>query len=347
MRTHSSQRRVTLHDIANETGYSINTVSHALRNMTDISPATRERFQQVARDMGYMGNQIASSLRSGRTKTIAVVLGNLTNPYYSIMADHIQTAADLRGYSLMITCSREDPAQELAQAESAIARRVDGILLFPTNESTATIERLRALRFPFVLMSRSLGLDTADSVVTDEETGAYLAARHILEHGCRNPLYISRQYIVYSYEKRLAGFIRACEEYGIPQERRHIFLSIPRDATDPSSRDWQASTRTALQAYRDQGVDGIFAFCDSEAWQLQTMIQEDDALRGWRYAMVGFDNIQKAQQYPSPLCSIDCSYSEMALEAIDLLRSRIHGDTSAPKTIVCPVQLACRESCAI
>ena len=89
-------RRVTLQDIARETGYSINTVSHALRNKDDIARETRERIQRVAQDMGYMGNQIASSLRSGRTRTLAVILGNMSNPFYGIMADTIQDAATAR-----------------------------------------------------------------------------------------------------------------------------------------------------------------------------------------------------------------------------------------------------------
>ena len=178
-------RRVTLQDIARETGYSINTVSHALRNKDDIARETRERIQRVAQDMGYMGNQIASSLRSGRTRTLAVILGNMSNPFYGIMADTIQDVAAARDYSLQIMCSRERAELEQRLVESAVSRRVDGILLFPTNDSLPTVKRLQALGIPFVLMSRTLGDGIADSVTSDEVQGAYLAAAHLIEHGHR------------------------------------------------------------------------------------------------------------------------------------------------------------------
>ena len=93
----NDKKRITLQDIADRTGYSVNTVSHALRGKNDISQETTEQIRLVAREMGYTGNQIARSLRSGRTHTIAVILGNLTNPFYGIMADAIQDAAQAKG----------------------------------------------------------------------------------------------------------------------------------------------------------------------------------------------------------------------------------------------------------
>ena len=174
MKRSNGIQRVTMQDIARQTGYSVNTVSHALRNKDDIARETRERIQRVAREMGYMGNQIASSLRSGRTRTLAVILGNMSNPFYGIMADTIQDAAAMRDYSLLFMCSRDRADLEEQMVEAAVARRVDGILLFPTNESLRTVERLKAMGIPFVLMSRALGEGIADSVTCDEAEGARL-----------------------------------------------------------------------------------------------------------------------------------------------------------------------------
>ena len=75
-------KRTTLADIAAATGYSVNTISHALKNKADIAPATRERIQQAAREMGYVRNEAARSLRSGRTKTLGVIVGGMYNPFY-------------------------------------------------------------------------------------------------------------------------------------------------------------------------------------------------------------------------------------------------------------------------
>ena len=90
-------KRVTLQDIAQATGYSANTVSHALKNKPDISAQTREHIQNVAREMGYVRNEMAGSLRSGRTKTLGLIVGGMSNPFYSKMTDDIQDEATAAG----------------------------------------------------------------------------------------------------------------------------------------------------------------------------------------------------------------------------------------------------------
>ena len=345
MKRSNGTQRVTLQDIARQTGYSVNTVSHALRNKDDIARETRERIQQAAREMGYMGNQIASSLRSGRTRTIAVILGNMSNPFYGIMADTIQDAATMRDYSLLFMCSRDRPDLEEQMVEAAVARRVDGILLFPTNESLRTVERLKSMGIPFVLMSRALGEGIADSVVCDESQGAYLAVNHLIVNGRRNLAYLSNHRIVYSYEKRLEGFNRACDAARIPDADRHTYIHFDPTRNDPPALDWYASITNRLLRWRDEGVNGLFVFCDEEAWHVQSVLQQTPALQGWDVGIVSFDNIQGTQHVPADLCSVDCGFSQMARQGIDLLRSRIHGDDRPPQSVVCPVQLICRGSC--
>ena len=91
-----SKKRVTLLDIANATGYTINTVSRALKNKDDISRETCQRIQEVAHSMGYVRNYMAGALRSGRTKTIGLILSEVSNPYYAVMADEIQNVLVFR-----------------------------------------------------------------------------------------------------------------------------------------------------------------------------------------------------------------------------------------------------------
>ncbi|MBP3454247.1 MAG: LacI family DNA-binding transcriptional regulator, partial [Clostridia bacterium] len=151
-----NKRRVTLQDVAKATGYSINTISHALKNKPDIAPATREKIQQVAREMGYIRNEMARSLRSGRTKTLGVIVGGMSNPFYGLMADAIQDAAMKLGYTLLILCSRDQEDIEQQVLETAIRRQVDGVLLFPSWSSARSIKLLKDNGIPYVLMARYL-----------------------------------------------------------------------------------------------------------------------------------------------------------------------------------------------
>lgn len=339
-------RRITLQDIARETGYSVNTVSRALRNMGDISPQTCASIQRQAREMGYTANQVASSLRSGRTHIFAVILGAMSNPFYGIMADTLQDAAQAAGYSLIIMCAREDAALEAQLVERAIARRVDGIILFPTDHSAPTVERLRAARMPFILMSRYLTEGAADSVVCDEARGAELAARHLIESGCRRLAYLSSATVVFSSAQRIAGFLRACDACGIAPEDRLVRVSdrnILYRERDESAR--RAALAEVLRDLRRQGFDGLFIFCDVEAWHALDVMQTADGLHAEDFGIVSFDNLEGALSFPIPLCSISCDYADMARRGIELLRARIHGDDRPPQTIVCPVELVCRGSC--
>ena len=143
MRGSSMDKRVTLQDIAERTGVTVNTVSRALKNKPDISPATCQRIQQVAREMGYVRNYAASSLRSGRTKTLGLILGKMSNPYYAVVADAVHEAASAFGYTLLTLCAREDPAQEMRAVETALSRQVDGILLFPSREGKEAVRRIQ------------------------------------------------------------------------------------------------------------------------------------------------------------------------------------------------------------
>ena len=334
MRGPSPDKRVTLQDIARRTGVTINTVSRALKNKPDISVQTCQRIQQVAQEMGYVRNYAASSLRSGRTKTIGLILGEMSNPYYAVVADAVHEAASALGYTLLTLCTREDPAQEMLAVETAISRQVDGILLFPSRDASGAIRRMREARTPYVLMSRSLEDDLDDCVMCDEDEGGYLAARHLIESGRRKLAYLCRGEIVYSTEHRYKGFLRACDEFDIPQENRYAAINLTPAEVEAALRRWHA-----------EGVDGVFVFCDMEAWNAISCLEGMGVRIPQDVAVVGFDNIQAKINFPMPLCTVDASINGTIDIAVDLLRKRIHKAELPPQLIKVPARLVCRDSC--
>lgn len=334
MRIPSQEKRVTLQDIARKTGFTVNTVSRALKNKEDISAATAQKIQKAAREMGYVRNIAASSLRSGRTKTIGLILGVMSNPYYAVVVDTIHDVASRLGYTLLTLCSRDSAEQELQAVEAALSRQVDGILLFPSRGAQAALERLRAAGTPYVLMNRQLEEGQDDCVLCNEEIGGYLAAKHLIESGRRNLGFLCFFDVVYSTEQRMKGFLRACSEAGIPEGRRHVAVVAERDAVIHTLREW-----------RSQGLDGLFAFCDMEAWNAISCLQSIGLRVPEDVAVVGFDNIQDKIAFPMPLCTVDPSINAMVDSAIGLLRRRIHGEDMPPQIIRVPAKIVCRDSC--
>lgn len=328
-----SSRRTTLADIAAATGYSVNTISHALKNKADIAPSTRERIRQVAQEMGYVRNETARSLRSGKTKTLGVIVGGMYNPFYAWMTDEIQKVAADMGYTLLIFCSRDQQEMELKVLETAISRQVDGVLLFPCHASQKSIDRLKAVGIPYVLISRCITPGQDDCVICNEEQGGYLATRHLLENG-RTPAFLGSHEVIYSSEQRFRGFLRACMEAGIPQDSCHHAICADNE-----------SLIHQVLAWKQLGVNGLFMFCDLEAWNMTVLMHQHGFQIPEDFALVGFDNIQECWKLPSPLCTIGWDGSGMVRQALQLLQRRIRGERFEPQTILYEPYLVCRGSC--
>ena len=325
-------KQVLLRDIAKATGYTANTVSRALKNKSDIAKSTCEYIQSVADQMGYVRNSIASSLRTGRSRTISVIVGDIANPFFASMINLLHDAAQTIGYSVLVLCSRDQSALEEQAIITSIERRVDGVLLFPTVHCGPSIRRMQQASIPFVLVSRHTENADYDYVVCDDEMGGYLAAEHLIQNGHQKLAFYSRNEVIYSSRGRFEGMLRAVANAGIPKE--HVFPYLQNDTTSLSDK---------LHQWKAAGVTGIFAFCDLEVWQLIAQMETDHMLGD--FSIVGFDNIQGMLEYPYPLCTIDGNMEKQITTALDLLMKRIQGDTAPPRSVVYDVSLVCRGSC--
>ena len=328
-------KRVTLEDVAKATGYSINTVSHALRDKEDISLETRIRIQETAERMGYVRNVMASSLRSGRTRLLGLILGNLENPYYAIMANQLSQAAEKKGYTIVVLSSRDEPGRELRMTNIAIGNQMDGVLFFPSSDARPAVSRMREAGMPFVVLARELPHLKADLVRGDDFQGAMLAARHLIEAGRRHLGYIGLENIPFSTPRRLEGFLQACREAGIPESDLRI-----------SSAEGRPMSEVLAQWVRD-GVNGVCAFCDAEAWQSVNVLTEQGVRIPEDLAIIGFDNIQDNLVFPWPICSVGFDMAQFAENAIRLIRHKIHHPDSEPEQIILPCTLTCRRSCGV
>lgn len=333
MKPSKGQKRIVLQDIANATGYTVNTVSRALQNKPDIAKDTCLYIQKVANEMGYVRNTIASSLRLGHSRMLAVIVGEASNPFYAIMIDAIHDYAEEIGYTVMVFCSRDTAEQEQRAILTAIGRQVDGILLFPCPQAEESIRILQQSGIPFVLVSRHMEKPDYDYVVCDEETGGYLAARHLLEAGHRKLAFYYTKNVAFSTEQRISGMLRATRENRIPDENVDVYQNLD-----------DAKTLEQLKHWKAEGVTGIFVFCDIEAWRLSSIISSCDMSDD--FSLMGFDNIQSMISFPSPLCTVDGAMWDLSRTAFNILIGRINGDAAAPHQKVFPVHIVCRGSCA-
>ena len=257
----TKKRRVKLTDIAARTGYTVGTISKALQNKEGISHDTRESIMKAAKEIGYIANAQAGGLRSGSSKTVAIIVSDIANPLFAIEIKICVEALEKHGYRAIVMGTEECPEREEQAVISALSKNVDGVLICPTQKSTEGIRLLRQNGMPFVLMGRRFEEDPeADYVVCDDERGGYLAGQHLAELGHRRILVITAGPYISSSRERLQGFRRAMEEHGVPIDPALILQS------DASAHDSNRMIDDLLRNGPD--FTAIFAFSDYIAWEV-------------------------------------------------------------------------------
>ena len=337
MRRRRGVMRVTLKDIATRAGYTANTVSRALKDKEDIGAETRKSIQGIAEEMGYISDSIAASLRTGQTGTIAVVLGDISNPHFAIIAREIELSARKHRYSTIILNSDEDAKIESEALRSALSRKVDGVIICPTQRNRDNLEFLRRQQVPFVLIGRHFPGAEVESVVCDDFKGGKLAAEHLLARHHRRILFLNGPSHISSAIERVAGYRAALTQAGVPCDPR-LEWEIPIVAGD---------CRHVIYRVLDEGVDftAIIAFSDLIAWEAMYALQKRGLENPRDYAIVGFDNIQSKFFFPFPLTSVGTSRTTMARRAFHQLLQQLNNETE-PKVwrTVLDTKLVVRES---
>ena len=313
-----TRQKITLKDIAQATGFSVNTVSRALRGKEDIAPETRQKIEEARQKMGYITNSFASSLRRGYSNTIAVILGDISNPHFSIMMSDIDLRARSFGYGAVLLTTNEDEELERKAIQEALNKNVDGIILCPCQKSDENIRYLQSVGIPFVLIGRRFESPDTDYVICDDELGGYLAAKELIRCGHRRILMLQGAPYISSARERLAGYLRAHEEAGLPADRA---LVCEGSVMGEKSDDLYEHILS-----RDLGFTGVFAFSDLIAWDFWRFLHSRGYTVPEDVSLVGFDHIQSRLHIPYELCSI-CSHKKlMSVETVDVLVRRIRGE---------------------
>lgn len=323
MRQKSPPRRVTLKDIARKMDCTVNTVSRALKDKDDIGLETRRRIQTLAQRMGYIGNAAASSMRSGRTHTVAIVIGDISNPFFAICVKELETVLRQRHYGAFVLNTDEDAAEEQAAVRAALGRNVDGVILCPSGKEPSALNLLRLHRKPFVLMGRLQPELEGDAVGWDNRRGGYLATQHLLAIGRRRILHLAGPDWIADAVARRQGYRDAIQEFGLPLDAKleaGVVITAGQGCYDNICRILDEVS----------GFDAIFAFSDVVAWTAMTRLAELQLRVPADVAVAGFDDVQSYLHFPCPLTSIGVPMREPAAKIVELLMARIEAPDSSP-----------------
>lgn len=216
---------VTSKDVAKLAKVSVSTVSRAFREDVYISEEKKKRVMEAALKLGYTPNLMARSLKNQKSGVIGLILTDSDNMFYSIVSRVIEADLKRLGYRLLITYNNENPEQESENLNLLSGSRVDGIIFMPKSiKNQPIIDQLRKQNTSLVQIFR-LAYPDLDSVLVDDKKGAYLATKHLLQHGHRNILLLSVDNKVYQdirspeiqySDPRTEGYTKAFSEENLP-----------------------------------------------------------------------------------------------------------------------------------
>lgn len=307
-------RKPTLKDVARAAGVSTATASRALSDSPLISDSTKDRVRKAASELGYLPNAQARALRKSATMTIGVVIPDLTNPFFSILASVIERTAAEVGYSVVLSNFSGDVVQLERSLRVLDGQQVDGIIAVPHEGAERAFQSLDRSGTPYVFVDRTLDELDVCAVVSNPEPGIAAAVELMARSGHTSIGYLCGPANTSTGRERRLAFEKACTRHGIR-----------------ASVIWEA------QFEEEAGREGTLRLCGSKG--LRALIASDamlgtGALTAFRQmgvvagedvAFIAFDDMTAFRLQPKPLTVIDQHVEEMGRIAFQLLRERMGG----------------------
>ena len=328
-------RRVTLRDVAREAGVSIKTASRVVNREPQVNEATAARVAGVVERLGYRPNELARGLKGSRSRTIGLVIADVSNPFMATCAQAIEAVAREHGHALILCDSHADIGEEDAYVGLLTQRQVDGLLIVPARGHDTHLKAEQEAGLPVVAFDRPAEGVQADTVLVKNRAGTREATEHLIWHGHERIAFVGDVRHFYTARKRLEGYKEALKaahlkplhsldahSIELGEEATKGFLEAP----DPPTALFAANILTALGALR--------AIED-----LELSIPED-------LAVIAFDDFELAHVLRPRFTLVRQPAAELGRRAAEMLFDRLDGECRPePRRLVLPTELVIRESC--
>lgn len=306
------RKTITLKDIAKETGFSVTAVSHALNDRSDISEATKVIINESASRLGYIRNHAAAALQSGKTRIIAVIVGDTSNPFFAFMTRILESELRQKGYSSFFMNTNEDEEIERQCLVLSARQNVDGILWCPVQQTTENLTFLESTHIPFVLIGRHFTQHSTNYVNSDDCQAGRLAAEHLIENGHFNTIYVDTLMQNSSSTERYSGFISAYRACGKPFRTETVYFDTEGHYFDQ-----------LLQPDGSWRAGAIVAYNDLIAWDIMTRNNIPPRSGAFPLSILAFDNLHSFLPLPFPLTSVSASKVAIPKRATEILLNQI------------------------
>ena len=338
--------KTTIHDIARELKITSGTVSRALNDSPRISAETRRLVKEKAKELNYQRNRIASSLRSGKSNTIGVMIPSAQMNFFGSVVHGIEMMASSKGYNILLYQTEETTQLEKKAIDVFIGARVDGILASIAKETTDFSHfkdlSTNSKAIPLVLFDRTIADFKVPNVVIDDYKGAFIATEHLINKGYKRIAHVSGPQQLSNFNNRLLGYLGALKANNIEVDKKLIYsgdLSI------------QCGIESVNYFFGLKNTpDAVFAAEDFSALGVIKGLKERKVNMPKDFGVIGFANENFGEHISPSLSTVDQQTVEMGKKAATLLIEIISKgtkDRNKLENIILEPILTKRESTAI
>lgn len=304
------EKKVSIKDVASLAGVSVSTVSRVLNNGTYVAPDKREQIMKAIEELNYRPNYFAKGLKAGSSELIALIVPNINNPVYALIAQGVETVARAAGYTVVLCNTGDDLEVEMTQIEQLKSRNVDGFIFASATTGSHHIRNLIAEGMPVVEVMRSS--NDANAVTVDNFRIGYSATEHLLERGHRKIFILTGDQKIGSYRIRTNGYRQAMIDYGVPVCESNLLFA--------NNENIEAQSLCLEQAIAENGLpDAVFCVnwlraiaAYRTAKHLGLKIPED-------FSVISVDDLEFTEYLNPALTTISQPFCEMGKRSAEML----------------------------
>lgn len=304
-----------LKDVAEYAGVSASTVSRVLSDKSYVSEEARKKVLTAVRALDYRPNEMAKSLKLGRSNTIALMVPSVENQIFSVIARGVEETCRKNGYTVVLCNTDEDVILERDYVAKLKNRLIDGFIISSMRMESTYIRKLREEGFPLVLTTRIYD-DTIDAVGVDNEQAAYDAVTHLIRTGHRKIGLAMGKQDLPIYLDRYKGYRRALVDLNVP-----FIKELVMNETD-GNKSFYSLTLHMLQS--NVQPDAIFATSDHKAFYIMRALHDKGIQIPEEISVMGFDNIELSAVVEPPLSTVSQPLHETGVLAANKLIRQIN-----------------------
>jgi len=326
----------TMKEIAKMAGVSQSTVSRVINNNPNVNPEIKRKVLEYIRKYNYQPNRMARSLVKNKSFLIGIVLPELTNPYFPEILESLEEEANYYNYNIVLSITYGSLQREKEQIEMLLSRRVDGLIINPTDLSHVEhITKIKSI-IPTVICAQDL--DGFDYVTVDHYLAGKIVAKYLINKG-----HINIGYIGYLKDKKLKGFYEEIIANNLNFNEDN-YLVAPEEISDFT----KSSEKKLLTKIIDKNITAVYTINDIIATKVINILIKNKMKVPDDVAVVGFDNTIICNLTNPPLTSVAQPTREIGRKSVDILvkkieKTNLHNDNNLDQ-IFLPPRLVIRKS---